>query len=159
MRAALLVILFFAASWPAHAQVKQNDRGWFCGPPGDWETTTFGIGTGKRGNWTGLILNNFSFTESEGAFVDEGKVIITAKKILKVEFSAINRNAKDVGLTAQFAGFDVFGGVTFAVSVRPKMYTVSSGGNSTASEVVYITDPVLPQTTKICAKFVLDDRS
>lgn len=134
--AALLV----GAASTSIAQVAEDKNGWLCGEPDDWEIAA--VRPAPK-----LILNNFFFNEKNS--------FRTKMKVLEVKYSAINRETKSYSMTGQFIGFDPEGEVTFALSVSPSM-DMAKSGTETAEDDVYITDPVLTRTSKICASFAVE---
>ena len=142
MRAVTLSALLITLSLPLRAEVKPNESGWLCGSPADWETAV--VRAAPR-----LILNNF--------FFEEGKSLMTTMKVLKVEYSAINRTSDSYRMTSQFVGLAKGGVVTFALCASPSFDTVGSG-TETVKDDVYVPEPVLPRTERVCAFFAAEGK-
>ena len=138
--AALAACTLFGLAAPAAANVTEDQNGWLCGAPDAWELAAFKAAPK-------LILNNFFFNEKNS--------LRTKMQVLEIKYSVINRQTKGYSMTGQFVGFDPAGAVTFAISASPD-FDMANAGTSTASDDVYITQPVLARTTKICAAFAVE---
>ena len=136
--AACAACLLIAAS--AEANVTKDENGWHCGTFEDWEIAA--VRAAPK-----LILNNFFFNESGSLRTD--------MDVLEVKYSVINRGSEAHSMTGQFVGFDQSGAVTFAISASPS-FDIANPGTSTAKDDVYVTEPVLERTVKLCASFAVE---
>ncbi len=134
-----IVCAVFVAN-PGSAQVVVDENGWFCGTTKDWETASSNTNVG-------VAFNNFYFGE-EDSFSAESLLV------LKIEFSAINRGTGSYRMNSQFIGWDSDGNPTFAVSASPDFDMLNLGTELVKGDV-YITEPTLSRTVRICATFTI----